>query len=146
MSNMSRLKLHPVVDEWKCFTFFPIRCTGGMRWFNSLVQSNTKESTPTLYEQIYFDLNLGVFLFFSEANLSIITTPHHLTVNLSNRSGFINNLSKSMIYDFKSMSTFFIVKEISNFIFSLNVMLKISAANCCSSILLLPNFPKMLDK
>ena len=70
MSNMGRLILHPVVDQQKCFTVFPIRYTGGKSQFNFSAQSNVNTSTPSVSRQIYFDFI--VFPFFSEAILFIV--------------------------------------------------------------------------
>ena len=46
MSNMGRLKLHPIFDERIFFTIFPIRLNGGTSQFNSPTQSNVNASLP----------------------------------------------------------------------------------------------------
>ena len=120
-------QLHPVVDQQKCFTVFPIRFTGGTSQLNYPHESTVNATTPSVSSQINFALYL-VFQFSSEANLSILATSRHLTVNSSNKSGFINQLSKSMIL-LNLSAVFFLNQRNINFCtIYLNVMLRISSA------------------
>ena len=97
MSNIGKLKLHPAVDKRNFFTFFLLKSTRDASQSSLPVQSNVNASTFSISGQIYFELSFVVFRFFSEAKLSIVATPHRLTVVSSNNLGIINQLSKSMI-------------------------------------------------
>ena len=90
--RQTKISLRPVADERKCFTVFSITCTGGTSQFNSPAQSNANVSTFSISGQMYIELNFIALSFFSEANLSIFTTPHRLTVNSSNKPGVTNQL------------------------------------------------------
>ena len=94
MSNRGRLKLHPLVDEQKSFAYFPIRQTEGTSQFNFPARSNVYASNPSISGQVYL---VFIFRFFSEANLSIVTISHRLTVNSSNASGVTSQLPKTMV-------------------------------------------------
>ena len=84
--GQTKIALQPAFNEQNYFIDFHTKETGGTSQWNSPVQSKANASTPSVPGQKCFKLNLIIFRFFSEANLSIVATPHHLAVNILNKS------------------------------------------------------------
>ena len=130
----------------KVFHSYPYLYTSVTSQFNSPAQSNVKTSTSSVSWQMYFDFIIFRLLY--EVNLSIVATPNCLALKWSNRSGVRNQSPKTMILLnlFAALFFFLLSRESKKIKFHvLNVMLKFSTANCCSSVLLLLDFILILD-